>query len=127
MKKIIYILGSILCVLSITGCFNKKLTTDDFKNKMESLGYVVEIKGASGETSSEVEEVAIANKGNYEIKFYVLTNSGSAIEFSESMKQEWTNSTNYTDIKRKDNTLIVVNVPADYKENVKKDIKSLGY
>lgn len=105
----------------------KALSTDEFQAKMEELGYVVEINNGSGEQFSEVEEMAIASKGNYEIKFYVLSNSGSAIDFSESIKQEWQNNANYTDIKRNDNTLVVINVNPEYEDEVKEDVKSLGY
>ena len=57
----------------------------------------------------------------------MLSNSGSAIDFSERIKQEWQNNANYTDIKRNDNTLVVINVNPEYESIVKEDIKSLGY
>lgn len=126
--KRIFILSMIsFLLLGVSGCMKKALSTDEFQAKMEELGYVVEINNGSGEQSSEVEEMAIASKGNYEIKFYVLSNSGSAIDFSERIKQEWQNNANYTDIKRNDNTLVVINVNPEYESIVKEDIKSLGY
>lgn len=127
MKKVIYILVMLIMLIGTTGCFNKKITTSEFKEKMESQGYIVNISKGENESSSEIEEVAIASKDNYEIKFYVLTNSGTAIDFSEDIKKEWINSSNYTEIKRKDNTLLVINVPSSHKNVIKKDIKTLGY
>lgn len=126
MKKIGYV--SLIGFLSIilTGCFNKAISTTDFKNKMENLGYTIETSTHS-EESSEITEMATAKKDNYEIKFYVFTNSGTAIEFSESLKQSWVNETNYTNTHRIDHTLIVVRVPENDKEQVQKDIKELGY
>ncbi len=126
MKKIGYL--SFIGFLSIilTGCFNKALSTTDFKSKMENLGYTVETSTVS-EESSEITEMATAQKDNYEIKFYTFTNSGTAIEFSESLKESWANETNYTNTHRNDNTLIVVNVQEAYKNQVQKDIKELGY
>lgn len=126
MKKIVYV--GIVGLLSIllTGCFNKALSTTDFKEKMENLGYTVETSTHSNE-SSEITEMATAQKENYELKFYIFTNSGTAIEFSESLKQTWEGSTNYTDTRRNDNTLIVINVPENYKDQVQKDIKELGF
>ena len=128
MKQVIYILMISSLLVIMTGCVKKALSTDEFQAQMEELGYVVNTTNGSGEQSSEVEEMAVASKGNYEIKFYVLSNSGSAIDFSKKKKKEWeTNNTNFTEIRRNDNTLIVINVNPEYEDEVKKDVKSLGY
>lgn len=117
MKKILYFLCACVLVTCMTGCFSKKLTTDTFKEKMESLNYTVQNGDVNLESSKEINELLIATKDQIEVKFYVFSNSGSALDFIETL--------NNSNIKRNDNTLVVINNSTS--DQAQEIFKTLGY
>lgn len=147
------ILCIILGVLFITGCTLTKtaITDDDFANTMSKQNYTMQDVSPQFASYNYVKKatVALEKNKNYQIEFYVLDtednakkmfennqkifkdNTEKAITKSVDMKNYNTfsisNNKVYRYLCRVDNTLIYVDTKAEYKEDVEKIIKELGY
>lgn len=150
-----FVLG-VVCVLLIfmaTGCGNKTvMSSADFKTNMENKDYVVEDATSQFEAYDYVSQVYVAvNSGfTYQIEFYELSDTDSAVSFfnnnqsifedskgsvsSESSvsmgnysKYTLTTDGMYKVLSRVDNTVIYVNVNDEYKEEVQTILEEFGY
>ena len=154
MKKKIFILGVICFVMifALTGCGNKKvLSTADFKEKVENLGYTTKDVSVLLSTYRHVSEATVAKKSDsYQVEFYVLideenaktmfnTNKAIFESYKSNISKESTatlgNYSSYTltsggyymYLCRVDNTLLYLRVKDTYKEDVKLLVEELGY
>lgn len=144
---------SFATLLTLTGCGKKDaLVADDFKSKMESLGYVVQDATDQFSSDSGVEKVYIAlnSDASHQIEFYVVETESQAISAYSTNKSNFenlksssavnteVNLSNYSKytlssndkfmvISRIDNTFIYVNSDDTYKNNIKKALDNLGY
>jgi hypothetical protein len=149
-KRILGVLLVVSMVLVLCGCSKKEaITADDFKSKMEDLGY--KITDATGQFKGQpVDSVQLALKDDYKIEFYVLpsvelaqssfTENKSKIEnintsFSTTKSLEIKNFSYYTRttgtiyyvVSRVDNTFIYVAAKAEYKDEISDIVSKFGY
>lgn len=153
LKNIFILIISIFCVITITGCQNKKaLSIDEFRIKMKNLGYVLQDAKKQFTKYDYVKEAYIAAESNYnyQIEFYILEDIEYAKKFYENNKLIFEKSkdgvsthtsinvnnyakfileTNgkYKLVSRIDNTVIFVNSDLKYKNNINEVLKKLGY
>lgn len=134
----------------LTACGSQKaITGDDFLDKMEAKGY--EVFDISDQYSADIiYQALIAQKDDYQIEFYDLMSTDDAISAFdynksdfESLQGAYTKNTNvefkngarytltidgsYKLISRIDNTFIYLDIPEEYKNEVVKVLKELGY
>ena len=149
-KRILGVLLVVSMVLVLCGCSKKEaITADDFKSKMEDLGY--KITDATGQFKGQtVDSVQLALKDDYQIEFYVLpsveqaqsayTQNKSNIEnvkasVSTNKSLEIKNFSYYTRttdsiyyvVSRVDNTFIYVAAKVEYKDEISDIISKFGY
>lgn len=149
MKKILVLFTMIFSLFIITGCVSKSVLTDnELTNKLRQNGY--EVNDISNEIEdSNIKSVKNANyKNKYQIEYYIFISDeickkaydNNSNNFKQNIKfkgkekkssnysryDQQTND-NYNVIARKGNTLIYVSVNVDYKSNIKKTLKKLGY
>ncbi len=151
MKQRILIVYVLAAVLLLTACGSKTaLTNDQFIEKMEAAGY--QIQDAIDQFGEDVLESATLAMmdDKYQIEFYVLPTSDQAAAAFSNNKSNFqlledaakntsslnTNTYNYYAlttnegyyvVSRIDNTLLYVQTSAEYKDEIKKIIKELGY
>ena len=150
MKKIFSSFICFIMVLFLVGCSNKtKIEGSKFREEMEKNGYIV-IDTIVSQDDSEKNFVAQEKEGKYQIEFYELSSKDKAKEkfsnYKKGIDNENTNNFkkksvktgNYekytleTDdiyflISRIDNTMIYLSVDTEYKNDINKIIKELGY
>lgn len=156
MKKLtaIALVSVILCsMLCLVGCAQKvSITAEDFKTAMESKGYTIADASEQFADYNEITKVyiAISGNGSYQIEFYELTDSDASMRlfagnkniFEQSAGNISANSSvstpNYSNYKiianghykvlsRINNTMIYIDVPAEFKDEVKTVLDELGY
>lgn len=155
MKRFKSLLFSLLLVsvLLVTGCGNKTaITSEDFKQKMEEKQYSVDDLTAMFDDSFNMNKVYVATNSDttYQISFYELKDSDTAANFYEENKKDLEDNkgTGYVDssvnlnnyskytletndeyklLSKIDNTVIILNVKKNYKDEVNSIIKELGY
>lgn len=137
-------------LISVGGAGAKEpIGADEFEAKALAGGYTVQI----GESDKDRQNVYIAHdpKDGYQIVFYSFDGSASAQAFYRSKKSDFesiasgddysTSSTSTSDrekysasgkgrymyVARIENTVVLVNVKADHKQEVKAFVKELGY
>lgn len=152
-KKFGIVLICFIMLFMITGCGNKTaITASDFKTKMESKGYILQdvISQFSDYNYFNQAYVALSFDSAYQIEFYELSDTDSAISFFNTNKdifekskssgssetsvsignnEKYTLTTNskFKVLSRIDNTVIYLDVSEDYKSQVKDILKDLGY
>lgn len=149
MKNILKLITIVFLVIILSGCESEKkaLTKDELINRLSEQGFIV------NDSTMQIEDeninfVASANNNLYQIEIYIfdeleyakqayLTNKESFINLSSKKGKEKTsdNYEKYTQILtdtynlviRVENTLIYSVVSKDYKNDLNKVIKNIGY
>lgn len=156
MRKVKCFMMGVLCfvvLFTLTGCGNKtSITSDDFKNKMESNGYTVQDATSQMASYDYIKKVyiAISNDSTYQIEFYELSDSDYATSFFNNNKSIFEDSKSsvstetsvnlgnhnkysltandkFKVVSRIDNTVIYLDVDENYKSSVKDILDDLGY
>lgn len=157
MKRIKIVGLLLVSLLIFTGCnlsskLNKEpLKSEEYKNKMEEKGYsTLDATGQFTQKFIKKVYLAVSNKSTYQIEFYEIDTIDNAKEFYSNNKKifeeskvsgssdsyvELGNHEKYTlksgdtykVISRIDNTIVYANVNKEYKNEVKKAIKEIGY
>lgn len=142
----------VLLVLLITGCGKKEsITSDSFKEIMKDNDfYILDSKEQFSEYDYIKEALIAASSSDYQVEFYVLQDDKNALAFYkynkeifEASKEEFSVYSNvdfdtnnkytlvtedkYKVISRIKNTVIYADVDKQYKKDVNKIIKKLGY
>ncbi len=148
-KFALIILVTILC-LSLTACSSKEpLSTDNFKEIMESNDFTVADSTLFVQETVTAKTVLTALGENYEIDFYELDCVDTAKNFftlnkdaflsEENLKNytelngsnfnyfELTNDTGFRLVSRIENTVLYCYTDAEYRDDVLKIVKELGY
>lgn len=151
LKKVFIGLFCMIFIFSLVGCGKKKkISPETFKSKMEEKN--VTINEPQNTDSEEVVKYLFAreNDSMYSIEFYEFTNSKAAQTSFDELKSELmslavkgsvssnfksdtrskymlTNNDNYYVASVIDNTLLFAVSPVEYKNDLKKIIKELGY
>lgn len=156
MRKVKCFMMGVLCfvvLFTLTGCGNKtSITSDDFKNKMESNGYTVQDATNQMASYDYIKKVyiAISNDSTYQIEFYELSDSDYATNFFNNNKSIFEDSKSsvstetsvnlgnhnkysltandkFKVVSRIDNTVVYLDVDENYKSSVKDILDDLGY
>lgn len=150
--KIIGLIGVLLLTLVVSGCGAKKaLTVDDFKTKMETLGF--EIMDQTEYISNEdISKAYIAQKvGAYQVEYYLAkseagatagydqyianlklvagTDTKSNSEEKAKTYSKYTDSAGdyYSVVVKIDKTYLYVRAAEKYKSEINTILKELGY
>lgn len=152
-KSLIMLFTCLIMLFTITGCGNKKaINSEEFINKVESMGYKTMDATDQMSQYDYIEKVTLAinEDETYQIEFYELSDSNYATSFFNNNKQifeetkdttsaytsvnignhaKYTLSTDgkYKVVSRIDNTVIYLNVNNEYASDVKEVLESLGY
>lgn len=156
-KIVIIIIIIILCLLTIGICFSvvallqkkkEPLTIDEFTKFMSNNGFFIEHTKDQYGDFNYIEDAYEAVKNEYIIEFYKCTTVDDAQEFynynkkqvSYNSKKKTTvnigrsynkislvNSTNYICVARIQDTVIYVDADKNYKDEIDKVLKELGY
>lgn len=147
---VMVILCSMLC---LAGCKEKvSVTAEDYKNLMEAKGYTIADASEQFADYDEIAKVYIAVPGDgaYQIEFYELTSAEAAMRLFAGNKSifeqfEGNASThtsisaaNYSNYKltaggyykvlsRIDNTMIYIDAPVEFKDEIKTVLGEIGY
>ncbi len=156
MKKILAFSLAVLMLFSaafMTGCKEKtSINAEGFKSAMEAKGFAV---ADASEQFADVNEItcvyiALLGEGDHQIEFYELDSDDSArrlfagnknifeqsitgnhAESSVSLanydKYTLTNNGAFMLLSRIDNTLVYVNSPSEYKDEINSILKEIGY
>lgn len=149
-KNIFFISILVLFSFMLAGCNEKeKLTTGNFKTKMEEQGYIVTDATNQFDTTT-IDTVYIGVKNNYQIEFYTVPTDSQAITAFEQNKTNFqvnktdtsieTSSskdnyakytletdTTYYVTSRVNNTYIFIKTDKQNKSDVDETLKNLGY
>lgn len=144
----------IVMLIGLAGCSlmeeKAKLTLDNFKEKMESNEFVVIDVSTQLADQKQIEGAYIAQKDGYQIEFFDLDSSENSIgmfnynkslfdkEKDASSMSSSINGKNFSTytlktnsmfkyISRIDDTMIYLNIPEEYEEDVKLILEGLGY
>lgn len=147
MKRFFLVCVLFLIGLLLTACGDKKaLTVDQVSSKLFSNGFTITDVTNQMEDKS-ISYVASANNGRFQIEYYVFVSEEEAKKAYEGNKtgfesnknkgkekigetyQKYTQqlSDTYNLITRVDNTLLYSSVNIEYKKDLNKVIKDLGY
>lgn len=147
MKRFLNLFVLILLVVMLSACTQKKaLSTKEISDKLSNNGFTITDVTSQMEDSN-ISYVASANNGKFQIEYYVFTDETNAKKAYESNKESFENnktkgkeqkdetyqkytqelSDTYNLISRIDNTLIYSSVNIEYKKDLNKVIKDLGY
>ncbi len=151
MKRVMKFIFIFLILLSITGCAPKKnkLDPEAFKTAMKEEGF--NVKDASSEMIYDyIVQIYLAAGTNYNIEYYNIRNNDFAAGFYKNNVEaieklnyddekatidEDSNYAKYTIIldnkykvvSRVDNTVIFINAPSRYKEDIDIILNKIGY
>ena len=142
----------LLVMITLTGCFTKEsITADDFKTRMEELGYVVnDVSSQNNMSYIKSIYLAVDSDEKYQIEFYELKSEDWAeylfdqnVEDVENAKGSGStyvsisgqNYCRYTQggngeywvLSYIDNTFVFVHVSDEFKEDVKGALEAIGY
>ena len=154
-KRYLLILNAfvVLTMICCTGCGNKTaITTEKFSSTMQEKGFYITDVTEQFSAYEFVNAVTIATEpsGNYQIEFYDLADTENAIASFNTNKETFeqykgssstessvdvnnhssyslTSNGKYMCVSRIDNTMIYVDVPENFKKEVKEIIDKLGY
>lgn len=152
MKKILLFVVGIFMLFTLTGCSKTSMTTEQVKSLANGHSYnAVDVLSQYAEVAQIKEATVIqGGNGNWQVEFYVLDTTDSAIgmyntnvtsfdvfdtgtkaKATVSGKNYATYSLTTTDkhryLGRVDNTLLYVDVDVKYKDEVKAFVDELGY
>ena len=153
MKKrgILLVVVCLLVLFVTTGCMNKKaITTSEFKNKMEGKGFTIVDVLEQFSEYQYVKEATVAKNDDFQLEFYVLSDTERANYMFNTNKEIFQNSKGsssfetknkvgnyenysltsagyYMYVSRVNNTLIYLKVNESKKDEVIEIIKDLGY
>lgn len=148
---VIVVAALVAIIISVGGAGAKEpIGVDEFEEKALAGGYEIQIQEASTQNQQNVC-VALDQRDGYQIVFYSFDDSASAKAFYRSKKSDFesiasgddysTSSTStpnfekysasvdesYMYVARIENTVVLVNVKADHKQEVTEFVKELGY
>lgn len=147
MKRFSKILVFVLITLVLGACGDKKsLKPSEVTKKLSDNGFSV-IDVTSQMEDKSISYVSSANNGKFQIEYYVFANEKDAKEAYKNNKESFENnktkgkeskgksyekytqqlSDTYNLITRVDNTLLYSSVNIEYKKDLNKVIKDLGY
>lgn len=147
MKKIIKLFTCLLIIVTLSGCGSKKaLKSNDIKNKLSNLGFTINDVTSYMEDKN-IKNVITANNGKYQIEFYTFDSKEDAKKAYETNAKNFTiNKKNkkekhednydkftqelsdtYNMVIRLNNTLLYSSINLEYKRDLNKTIKNLGY
>lgn len=147
MKKIIKLFTCLLIIVTLSGCGSKKaLKSNDIKNKLSNLGFTINDVTSYMEDKN-IKNVITANNGKYQIEFYTFDSKGDAKKaYETNVKNFSINKKNkkekhednydkftqelsdtYNMVIRLNNTLLYSSINLEYKRDLNKTIKNLGY
>ena len=151
-RNILLVIISFVLLLTLTGCMDKTVkNTSDFKSLSEKYKYTISDVTSQYSDNKKVKNAIVAKSSqDYQIEFFVLEDegsagimfynnkftfdrnkSGSSSVYSSSnpnyQNYSLTNNNQYMYICRVKNTLLSVNIPSNYKDNVNKFIEEFGY
>ena len=151
-SNLLLVFISFVVLLTLTGCCEKAVkNTSDFKSLSEKYKYTISDVTSQYADNKKVKNALVAKSSqDFQIEFFVLEDEGSAgimffnnkttFERSKrgSSSQASTSSPNYQTYSltcnnqymylcRVENTLLSVNIPSNYKDNVNKFIEEFGY
>ena len=149
MRKIIFIVFTILIMLTSCKLNKEPITITTFKNKMEENGYIVENITSQFPEDNKIKTILIAKKNDHQIEFYETIDEDSSIVAFNLNKENFQkskgnrtfetntfigNSSKYTlkanskfkVVSRIKNTLIYLDVPASAEDEVKRVLKELN-
>lgn len=147
MKKIIKLFTCLLIIVTLSGCGSKKaLKSNDIKNKLSNLGFTINDVTSYMEDKN-IKNVITANNGKYQIEFYTFDSKEDAKKAYENNVKNFTiNKKNkkekhednydkftqelsdtYNMVIRLNNTLLYSSINLEYKRDLNKTIKNLGY
>ena len=151
-RKLLLVVLCFIMIFMVTGCGKKTvLSSDEFKAKASELGYTS--KAAKDQFAKEdyIKEVTLAiNSKGFQAEFYVFADKNSAVSVFNTNKTKFENSKEgkslessssmanysayslvsggkYMHICRVEDTMLYVDVEEQYKDEVQKLIKELGY
>lgn len=151
LKNIISLIVLLTLIILTTGCINKKaLTPEKFKDKIEEKKFIVGDATDQFTDYDYIEKMYVAQNKDltYQIEYYSMTNESKAMSFYESKKATFEkvsytssstvskgNNSKYTQtgggkysvVSRIDNTVIVLDVAKEYKEEINEILKDLDY
>lgn len=147
MKKIIKLFTCLLIIVTLSGCGSKKaLKSNDIKNKLSNLGFTINDVTSYMEDKN-IKNVITANNGKYQIEFYTFNSKeGAKKAYETNVKNFLINKKNkkekhednydkftqelsdtYNMVIRLNNTLLYSSINLEYKRDLNKTIKNLGY
>lgn len=147
MKKFCKYLTLILIILTLSACGEKKvLSTSEVLDELYDKGFTV-IDVTSQMEDKNITHVSSANNGNYQVEYYVFTSEEKAKKAYESNKEAFENnktkgkekngktyqkytqklSDTYNILVTTNNILIYSSVNIEYKNDLNRLIKDLGY
>lgn len=147
MKRFLSIFIMMVIVFILSACGNKKaLSKSEISNKLSHNGFIITDVTNQIEDSN-ISYVSSANNNKFQLEYYVFVDENMAKKAYESNKesfeenktkgkeknngtyQKYTQqlSDTYNLISRVDNTLIYSSVNIEYKKDLNKIIKELGY
>ncbi len=148
MKRIVKILIIVVMMITLTACTQgKKISTEDIVKKLSDMNFVTNDVSSEMEDSS-IKKVIVANNNKISLEYYVFESEDSAkkaygtnlesLKGNKDFKVKEKNGSNYSKstqstkslynvIIRAEDTLIYSSVNVNYKSDVDKVIKKLGY
>ena len=147
MKKLKTLLVFVLIILCCA-CNSSTLTSVEFKKKFSDNDFYVVSTINHFENYEYIKEsfIATSHDKDYSIEFYILSSEDAADEFfnankdlfeaertedciykDKKNKYSLTTDTEYKALSKRENTVIYVNVKKEYKNEVNKLIKKIGY
>lgn len=159
MKKIKSLLAISICLISLacfTGCGKNKtaISADEFCEKLENKGYLIEDSTSQYDSYEQINEsyIALSDDYEYQIEFIVLDSesdassmysynkekfelakedsdiqSHSEVNLANYSKYELSVNGTYKILSRIDNTLIYIDTNSEFKEEIKEILDDLGY
>ncbi len=148
MKKLIKILMVVIMMITLTACSQKKnISAEDLEKKLSNMDFVTKDVTSEMEDSN-IKKVILANNNKIQIEYYVFKSEDSAktaystnlksLKENKDFKVKEKNNNNYNKstqatknlynvIIRNGDTMIYSSVNVNYKSDVNKVIKKLGY
>lgn len=153
MKKIkrVLLVLLLLSTVILSGCKNKEINYDDFTSYMKKKGFEITDAAEQFKDYPNIKKSYVASNGNYQIEYYELSDLEYAKSFYKSNKTIFkefitdsknisTDSSNndiekfratdngyYMSLTRINKTVLFAKISDEYKDEISKLIKNLGY
>lgn len=144
------IIGAISIIGNAVNAEKNPITTEQFKSTMKDKGFTIYSAKSQFSEYDYIEDVYIAQKSNYQIEFYELSDSETASMFYNNNKEIFESSKStvasqsnkdlknsskyvlqsngkYMVVSRIDNTVVYLSVSDTYKDEVKNLLDEIGY